>query len=148
MNWINKIGQRKTSKLLCGISFLSSFILQVFAYGAVIVSSLALWVSCFLITVPIALLSACVHFTRKYRLHCIYLQIAFVVINFLVLLLVKQGYLLPIYVGEIIVFAVLALVFYAMPTSSSSTVKKKSSRGNRQSVEEPEDILSDDGDDE
>lgn len=147
MNWINKIGQRKTSKLLCGVSFLSSFVLQVLAYGAVTVSSLALWVSCLIIAIPIALLSACVHFTRKYRLYCIYAQIAFVVINFLVLLLAKQNYLLPIYVGEIIVFAILALVFYAMPTSSS-TVKKKNSRGNRQVVEKPEDIPSDDGDDE
>lgn len=148
MNWINKIGQRKTSKLLCGVSFLSSFVLQVLAYGAITVSSVALWVSCALITIPIALLSACVHFTRKYRLHCIYAQIAFVIINFLVLLLAKQSYLLPIYVGEMIVFAVLSLVFYAMPSSSTTTVKKKSSRGSRQVVEKPEDIPSDDGDDE
>lgn len=133
LSLINKIGQRKTSKLLCGVTFLLSLVVQVLAYGAVYAGSFMLWMGCFLITLPNILLSVSSHLNKNYRLKCIYAQIVLVVLNFLVLLLVPQKFLLSIFVAEIILSAIVALVLYALPTPNPVRSSRSSSGSSRAS---------------
>lgn len=113
---INKIGQRKSSKLICGLSFLSSLMLQVLAYGASYAATMGLWIGCVLIVLPNVLFSMSAHFNRKYRAGCIYVQIALFFFNFLVLLLVPKQFLITVFVTEIIVSGVISAILYAFPS--------------------------------
>lgn len=113
---INKIGQRKSSKLICGLSFLSSLILQVLAYGAGYAATIGLWIGCILITLPNVLFSMSAHFNRKYRAQCIYFQFGLLFFNFLVLLFVPRHFLITIFVTEIILSGIVAAILYALPS--------------------------------
>lgn len=125
---INKIGQRKTSKLLCGLSFLLSLTLQVAAYGATYAANLALWIGCSLIVLPNVLLSMSAHFNKRYRLHCIYAQILLLVFNFLILLLAPKNLLIKIYVAEIIICAIVSIILYALPNPKNTKTISRSVR--------------------
>lgn len=127
LGFINLIGQRKTSKLLCGLTFFISMLIQVLAYGANYASVPAFWMGCLLITLPTVLLCASVHFTKKHRLKCLYAQFILVILNALILLFVDRAYLIQIYMAEVIVAAVITLFFYALPETSSQPVRKRRS---------------------
>lgn len=127
MKFINSIGQRKTSKLLCGITFFLSLLLQVVAYGASYAANLGLWMGCILITLPNILLSMGAHFNRKYRMICIYSQVVLVVFNLVFLVVLPRKYLVTVFVSEIIITAIAALVLYALPTPPATPTRRRSS---------------------